>query len=253
MSDIAEFTQNQDKQKGPIDQTNLSVDKGGELAEATTPEEIVTLESSATAEREDDPADSVLQLVADNVDAKKGAAKAKVSKRTPFAFQLQGLELGAIYGEHPLVEEIRNEPLVSLRELPTSVISKFGLMELATHQPLHVVQEQGKYYCIGGLKFFRLIKYDLPAGRTLPVFLYMGLNKRALRSHILFDLFMMPALASLDMHDRRTLNEIWTKFEKEDPFRHALGCKIGEAFSKLLNCDLRTGKARSESRRSKSE
>jgi hypothetical protein len=251
VSDIAEFTQ--DPQNDPIDQTSLNADKGEELGDATIPEEVAALESATTAEREDVTADSALQLVADNVDAKRGASKAKASKRTPLAFQLHELELGAIYGEHPLVEDIRNEPSVSLRELPTSVISKSGLMELATHQPLHVVQEHEKFYCVGGLKFFRLIKYDLPPDRTLPVFLYTGLSKRALRSHILFDLFMIPALASLDMHDRRTLNEIWTRFAKEEPFERALKCEIGEAFKKLLNCDLRTGKARSESRRSKPE
>jgi hypothetical protein len=251
VSDIAEFTQ--DPQNDPIDQTSLNADKGEELGDATIPEEVAALESATTAEREDVTADSALQLVADNVDAKRGASKAKASKRTPLAFQLHELELGAIYGEHPLVEDIRNEPSVSLRELPTYVISKSGLMELATHQPLHVVQEHEKFYCVGGLKFFRLIKYDLPPDRTLPVFLYTGLNKRALRSHILFDLFMIPALASLDMHDRRTLNEIWTRFAKEEPFERALKCEIGDALKKLLNCDLRTGKARSESRRSKPE
>ena len=154
------------------------------------------------------------------------------------------LEIGAIYGEHPQVDKVRDEAGVQLRELTITVLSRIGLMELATHLPLHVVQESGKYYCIGGLRFFRLIKYGLPADNVVPVFLYGGLNAKRLRSHILFDLFVVPALASLDMHDRRSLHEIWTKLGKEELFERALGYKSGEALAKLLNYELRkTGKA----------
>jgi len=251
VSNITESTQ--DQQNDSIDQQHLDADKGGELENATIPEEVAAVEYSSTLEPEDVPADSALQLVADNVDAKKGASKPKASKRTPLAFQLQELKLGAIYGEHPLVDLVREEVGLQLREFPTTVLSKSGLMEIATHVPLHVVQELDKYYCIGGLRFFRVIRYGLLADSAIPVFVYAGLNAKKLRGHILFDLFMMPALASVDMHDRRSLKSIWTRFEKEEPFERALKCEIGEAFNKLLNCDLRTGKARSESPRSKPE
>ncbi len=100
MSNITESTQ--DQQNDSIDQQHLDADKGGELENATIPEEVAAVEYSSTLEPEDVPADSALQLVADNVDAKKGASKPKASKRTPLAFQLQELKLGAIYGEHPL-------------------------------------------------------------------------------------------------------------------------------------------------------
>ncbi len=253
MSNTAEFTQDQDGQNGPINQTSLNADKGGRLGDATTPEEVAALESSTTTQREDVPADFALKPVADNGDEKKGASKAKVSKRTPLAFQLQEMELRDIYDEHPLVDKVREEVGLQLRELPTTVLSKTGLVEIATHVPLHVVQELDEYYCIGGLRFFRLVRYGLQGETVVPVFLYAGLNAKKLRSHILFDLFMMPALGSVDMHDRQSLKAIWTKFEKVDPFARAFDCKIDEAFSKLLNCDLRTGKARSESRRSKPE
>jgi hypothetical protein len=209
------------------------------------PAEVAAHESGTTAEQELVPAKSALQLMTEKAEVRDGVSEAKGSRRRSSPSQLMELEIGAIYGEHPQVDKVRNEAGVQLRELTTTVLSRTGLMELTTHLPLHVVQESGKYYCIGGLRFFRLIQYGLPADSVVPVFLYGGLNAKKLRGHILFDLFVVPALASLDRHDRRSLHEIWTKFGKEELFERALGYKSGEALAKLLNCEFRkTEKAR---------
>jgi hypothetical protein len=208
------------------------------------PEEVAAHESAMTAEQESVPAQSAVQLVAEKAGVRGGISEAKASRRRSSPFQLMELEIGAIYGEHPQVDKVRDEPGVQLRELTTTVLSRIGLMELATHLPLHVVQESGKYYCIGGLRFFRLIKYGLPADNVVPVFLYGGLTAKRLRSHILFDLFVVPALASLDRNDRRSLQDIWTKLGKEELFERALEYKSSEALAKLLNYELRKpGKA----------
>jgi hypothetical protein len=219
-------------------------DKGGASTGELMAAEVAAQESATTAEQASVPAKSAFQLVDEKTDVPDGVSEAKGSRRRSSPSQLMELEIGAIYGEHPQVDKVRNEAGVQLRELTTTVLSRIGLMELATHLPLHVVQESGKYYCIGGLRFFRLIKYGLPADSVVPVFLYGGLNAKRLRSHLLFDLYVVPALASLDRHDRQSLHQIWTKFGKEELFERALGCKSGEALAKLLNCEFRkTGKA----------
>jgi hypothetical protein len=251
MSDIIESSR--DQQNDAIDQKNVNADKEGEIEGQMSPEEVTACESSETAERDSVPSSSVLQLPAAKPDTGEEVSEVKASKRKPLPFQLMEVEIGTIHSEHSAVDKVRDEAAVQLRELPTTVLSRAGLMEIATHFPLQVVLESEKYYCIGGLRFFRLIRYGLPADAVIPVFLYGGLNAKRLRSHILFDLFMMPAVASLDMHDRRSLNEIWTRLCKEELFGRFLGCKVGEALSKLLNSDLRTGKARNESGRSKPE
>jgi hypothetical protein len=235
VSDKAVSMQNQQDK----DQPRRDGDKGGELSGELIPEEVVAHESAMTAEQESAPAKS-----AEKAEVRDGVSEAKASRRRSSPSQLMELEIGAIHGEHPQVDKVRDEAGVQLRELTTTVLSRISLMELATHLPLHVVHESGKFYCIGGLRFFRLIQYGLPADNVVPVFLYGGLNAKRLRSHILFDLFVVPALASLDRHDRRSLQDIWTKFGKEELFERALEYKSGEALAKLLNCELRkTGKA----------
>jgi hypothetical protein len=228
-----------------IDQPHRNGDKGGAPTGELIPAEVAAHEFATTAVQESVPAKSVLQSVTEKAEVRDGVSEAKASRRRSSSFQLIELEIGAIHGEHPQVDKVRDEAGMQLRELTTTVLSRIGLMDLATHLPLHVVQESGKYYCIGGLRFFRLIQYGLPADNVVPVFLYGGLNAKRLRSHILFDLFVVPALASLDRHDRRSLQEIWTKFGKEELFERALGYKSGEALAKLLNCEFRkTGKER---------
>jgi len=235
----------QDQQYGDIDQPHRNDDKGGELSGELITVEVAAHEFAMTADQESVPAKSALQLVAEKAEVRDGVSEAKASRRRSSPSQLMELEIGAIHGEHPLVDKVREDAGGQLRELTTTVLSRIGLMDLATHLPLHVVQESGKYYCIGGLRFFRLIQYGLPADSVVPVFLYGGLNAKKLRGHILFDLFVVPALASLDRHDRRSLHEIWTKFGKEELFERALGYKSGEALAKLLNCEFRkTEKAR---------
>jgi hypothetical protein len=248
---ISEF--DQDQQADLINQTNPNADKEAELGDATSRDEAVATISPTTIERESVLAMSAVILTTDKPDTGEEVPEVKGSKRKPLPFQLMEVEIGTIHGEHSAVDKVRYEAAVQLRELPTTVLSRAALMEIATHFPLQVVLESEKYYCIGGLRFFRLIRYGLPADAVIPVFLYGGLNAKRLRSHILFDLFMMPALASLDMHDRRSLNDIWTRLCKEELFGRFLGCKVGEALSKLLNSDLRKGKARNESGRSKPE
>ena len=234
----------QDLQDEDIDQPHRNGDKGGAPTGELIPDEVAAHESAATAEQESVPAQSALQLVGEKTEGRDGVSESKAPRRRSFPSQLMELEIGAIYGEHPQVDKVRDESGVQLRELTTIVLSRIGLMELATHLPLHVVQESGKYYCIGGLRFFRLIKYGLRSDNVVPVFLYGGLTAKRLRSHILFDLFVVPALASLDRNDRRSLQDIWTKLGKEELFERALEYKSSEALAKLLNYELRKpGKA----------
>jgi hypothetical protein len=213
----------QDQQYGDIDQPHRNDDKGGELSGELITVEVAAHEFAMTADQESVPAKSALQLVAEKAEVRDGVSEAKASRRRSSPSQLMELEIGAIHGEHPLVDKVREDAGGQLRELTTTVLSRIGLMDLAT----------------------RLIQYGLPADSVVPVFLYGGLNAKKLRGHILFDLFVVPALASLDRHDRRSLHEIWTKFGKEELFERALGYKSGEALAKLLNCEFRkTEKAR---------
>jgi hypothetical protein len=154
--------------------------------------------------------------------------------------QMVELELGEIYDEHALVREIREESGVALRELPVRTVTKPGLMSLAEHFPLHVIKRDNKYYCIGGLRFFRLFRYDLPASTPLHIILQEGLSDRKLRSQIYFDLFAMPIISGLNMKDRRDLGALWRSPRGMELFNQAFGCSDSKGLAKILGCDSRT-------------
>jgi hypothetical protein len=158
----------------------------------------------------------------------------------PPACQMIEVELGEIYDLHPLVGEVREEAGVAFRELPVRTITKPALMNLAAHSPLHVVKKAGKLYCIGGLRFFRLLKYDLPASTQLRVILQEGISDKKLRSQIYFDLFAMPIIAGVDMRDRRDLGKLWESPQAMELFGQAFGCRDSKGLAKVLGCDART-------------
>jgi hypothetical protein len=155
----------------------------------------------------------------------RGPGSRTATQRPPTC-QMVEVELGEIYDEHALVAEVREESGVVLRELKVRTMTKPGLMSLAGHSPLHVVKKAGKLYCIGGLRFFRLLKYDLPASTQLRV------------------MFAMPIIAGVDMRDRRDLGKLLESPQAMELFGHAFGCSDSKGLAKILGCDSRTlGKA----------
>jgi hypothetical protein len=173
----------------------------------------------------------------------RGPGSRTATQRPPTC-QMVEVELGEIYDEHALVAEVREESGVVLRELKVRTMTKPGLMSLAGHSPLHVVKKAGKLYCIGGLRFFRLLKYDLPASTQLRVILQEGLSDKKLRIQIYFDLFAMPIIAGVDMRDRRDLGKLLESPQAMELFGHAFGCSDSKGLAKILGCDSRTlGKA----------
>jgi len=211
-------------------------------------------EAGNEVENEPALAESVMQHGAPNEERERGSSSMdftptpdrpvpaqKAATRRPLSFQF--MEFGLIHSEHSLVRKIRNELGLRLRVLPTTIISESGLMELALQSPLHVTLEDGKFYCIGGLNFFRLMRCSLPGTFVIPIIVHEGYNPKKLRSHILFDLFLTPVLSSVDMNDRRLMGAIWTKLQDEEVFSRTLEVESSDALSALLNCDRRTAGA----------
>jgi len=177
----------------------------------------------------------------------------KAGPRGSLSFQF--LEIGDIRA-HPMVRKIQKDVGFSLRELPTTIISEAGLVELAFHSPLHVTLEESKFYCISGLKIFRLIRNSLPENSVIPVIVHDGYNAKKLRNHILFDLFFQPVVASVDTDDRKLIGTIWSDLQKEDVFSRNVESTFDavDALTALLHCDRRTlRKVASESDQPKSE
>lgn len=258
--------------------TNTLIDGQEDLAATADPESAPTTtdaekpetaELSAAAERSDDTMSPPTEPDASHPSIEAPAKESRGSRRKPGSkaasqrlpeCQMVELELHDIYDEHPLVDELREEAKVTpeelsakkavpgespakkvaLRELPVQTITKAGLITLAEHSPLHVTLENNKYYCIGGLKFFRLFKHDLPAGTRLHVIRQDGLSDKQLKTQIYFDLFAMPVFCGLNMNDRKVLSALLRTKRGMELFNQAFGSDDTKQLAKILGCDSRT-------------
>jgi len=171
--------------------------------------------------------------------ARKTRKKSEPKKKIT-TYQMLELERGNIYDEHPLVGKIRDEFKIALRELPVSIITSAGLVSLAKHFPLRVVSKDDKYYCIGGLRLYRLLRYDVSARTHLHVIQQGGLSENEIRSHIYFDLLAMPIINGLSWKDRSSLSSIWKTEKGKAFFSQAFGSDDSEGLAKILGCDSRT-------------
>ena len=173
------------------------------------------------------------------IESKHTPPRKPKQKKSP-EIQLAWMEIGQIYGEHPMVRNIHQEFGVRLRELPVNIISETGLAVLAHHSPLHVLETPDKVFCIGSLRLFRLLKYGLPAETVIPVLMHTRLTGQELRNHILFELYVVPVIASLNSQDRKSMGTIWDKPLSKELLCGALRCQPSDALKLLFQCDPRT-------------
>ena len=233
----------------------------------------IALSAQTILDREIEQSESAVdeaELAAATQTAKSGKARSareristgdgsmpRTPAQKPLSFQLEQMEVGRIHGTHPMVWTILAEVDIPLRDLSTQAISVTGLLDLACHLPLHVVREEDKIYCVGGLRLFRLMRGDLSGDTVIPVFVHAGLKSSKLRNQIFFDLYVMPVVTSLDMKDRKSIAAIWDTLQSKDLkslLDRMLQCERSDALSMLLNCDLRTTrKAAHASNRSQPE
>jgi hypothetical protein len=173
------------------------------------------------------------------IEPKHGSTRKPKQKRPP-EMQLAWMEIGRIYAEHPMARNIHQEFGVRLRELPVNTISETGLALLAHHSPLHVLETPDKVFCVGSLRLFRLLKYGLPAETVIPVLIHTRLTGQELRNHILFELYVVPVIASLNSQDRKSMGTIWDKPLSKELLCGALRCQPSDALKLLFQCDPRT-------------
>ncbi len=153
---------------------------------------------------------------------------------------IESIDIGSIYGEHPLAIAIRNNFGLQFPQIPADEITEGGLMDLAYHFLLHVVSVKGQILCVAGLRYFRVLHNKLPPKTRVPVLLHTRLSAGALRNLILWDLFVMPIIAGLNSPGRKSAAIAWSNEQMRDLLSHSFQRDPLCALTELLDCDRRT-------------
>jgi hypothetical protein len=153
--------------------------------------------------------------------------------------------MGEIVDEHPFVAEIRDQSLGLTRGLPIDIASEAGLLKLANRLILHIVQFKGAYRCIGSLQLFRVLRTSLPPDAIIPAIVHERLSPAELKDHIMVDLLVVPVLYTIHPRERSRFGDAWARKQNIPLLQCIFSLPVMMALSKLMGCDVRTLKGKS--------
>lgn len=159
--------------------------------------------------------------------------------------RLLRLRMEEIVDEHPFVADIRDQSIGLMRGLPIDIASQAGLLRLANRLILHVVQFDGAYRCVGNLQLFRVLRTSLPPGAIIPAIVHEGLSPAELKDLIVVDLLVVPALYTIHPRERSRFGDAWDRKQNVPLLQRIFSLPVMMALSKLIGCDMRTLKGKS--------